>query len=65
MVERAAVIQERQDLGNNQGKSSNGDGKQWPDSGNTLNVEPRRFLERLDVECEWKTGVKDWPELLR
>lgn len=65
MVERAAVIQERQDLDNNQGKSSNGDGKQWSNSGNTLNVEPRRFLERSDVECEWKTGVKDWPEQLR
>lgn len=52
-------------MGNNQGKGSNGDGEKWSDSGNTLEVEPIRLLERLDVECERKREVKDRPEQLR
>lgn len=36
-----------------------GGGKNWSDSRYTLNIEPRRFADTLDLYCERMRRVKD------
>lgn len=39
--------------------NSSGGWETWSGSGYVLKLEPRGFLDLVNVGCEWKRGVKD------